>query len=190
MFVLNHPPDCSPTESSRLDSYNATSNSVRFLALIMLFQTHETDSACIPPGLAQDGWNYWSAIRLMGQVRWFIVTFWSGSQEDRCKETMFLIDTGHLFWLSEPTTSGVDVDEIYVVTPGHMNGTASWAMEPLSEVWSATGPQGVNARLLVTRAGRRYVDCNLAESEAELSDLKCRIRLSGPNVGSSNANGQ
>ena len=34
----------------------------------------------------------------------------------------------------------LEIDAILVVTPGHLNGTRSWKMEPLQAVWMAEEP--------------------------------------------------
>lgn len=58
----------------------------------------------------------------------------------------------------------LQLDSVFIVTPGHVNGTNQWRMEPLRNVWRAEEPSepGQMAEIYETAEGVTYVDSMLA----------------------------
>ncbi len=63
---------------------------------------------------------------------------------------------------------GPSVSSVRLVSPGWVNGTADWKMEPLLEVWRGREPgEGQHAYVFVMGDGRRYSlsECNTPEEQ-------------------------
>ncbi len=60
--------------------------------------------------------------------------------------------------------SPLQLDSVFIVTPGHFNGTSQWKMEPLRAVWRAEEPSALGqlADIYETAEGVTYADSMLA----------------------------
>lgn len=67
----------------------------------------------------------------------------------------------------------IQVDQVLLVSPPCLNGTANWQMEPLSEVWRGRPSEnGFFVYIYVLKDGRRYIGSPGSVDESSLQDLK------------------
>ena len=129
--------------------------------------------------------QYWVAAELALQHPWFLVTFrHSELNEDgnafEANRTMLLSNVRDVENLAQQETGGtLHFESAYVITPGHLNGTDGWKMEPLNAVWMAEEPSAVGqvAEIYETRAGLKHVRSMLETPIEELRNAIVRFRL-------------
>lgn len=146
-----------------------------------MFETH--DHAEIPLHLEfrDAGERLWAYVRTRLHVPWLHVVYGLTHEEDgesyTLRETLFLSEAEQLEQLrQQPRLSLVSVD---LMSPGHLNGTGRWQLEPLAEIWEGTVPQTESQRayVYVLADGRRYADAALDTPEGELRNKRCVLRL-------------
>jgi len=97
-----------------------------------MFETYDT--ARLPSFFAKDGEYLWSYVGIHLQYAWFQVTY-RITVEDAVdiSETLFL---SHVEQLMEITKrDNIKIEFVDLVSPGYMNGSKRWKMEPLREIW-------------------------------------------------------
>lgn len=84
------------------------------------------------------------------------------------RENMFLTQVQQLLELQQ--VPHIEILETYLVSPGILNGTERWKLEPLAEIWEGVEPEAENhvAYVYVLTSGVRYVNSALVSSENEL----------------------
>ena len=134
-----------------------------------MFLTYEEHKAPFLD-LFGDGLTRWKATELALQRSWFLV---SVSQPDsiddsdsfRVSRTMLVSNIADVEGLAQmEVTNQLQLDSVLIVTPGHINGTDRWKMEPLRTAWRAEEPSapGQMAEIYETADGVTYVDSMLA----------------------------
>ena len=129
--------------------------------------------------------QYWVAAELALQHPWFLVTFRQTQSIDdgnafEANRTMLLSNVRDVESLAQQETGGpLHFECAHVITPGHLNGTDGWKMEPLNAVWMAEEPSvaGQLAEIYETRAGVKYVRSMLETPIEELRNAIVRFRL-------------
>lgn len=142
-----------------------------------MFETHDEAEVPIPPVFGDPGLRMWSYVKCRLHVPWFHVvcrfTYEDKADEEAhaLREMMFLTQVEQLLQLQEGGPR-IQIEEIDLMTPGHMNGTDRWKLEPLAEVWEGIEPETDGQRTLVyvLDNGTRYVDSALDTPESELID--------------------
>ena len=129
--------------------------------------------------------QYWLAAEVALQHPWFLVTFRQKEPIDdvdaiEIKRTMLLADVADVECLAQQEAGGLQqFESAQVVTPGHLNGTDGWKMDPLAAVWTAEEPAepGQAVEILETRAGVKYARSMLETPIGELRNqtLRCRF---------------
>ncbi|MBI3440969.1 MAG: hypothetical protein HY052_04075 [Proteobacteria bacterium] len=157
-----------------------------------MFETHQEAERPIPPGLGDPGVRAWSYAVCRLFVPWLhvlrSVTYQAGEDDDETytlHETLFLTEVEQLLQLQQnPQAKIVAVD---LMSPGPLNGTNRWKLEPLAEIWEGLVPQthGQRAFIYVLADGKRYVDAALDTPESEL--LNKRQLLRSESVASANS---
>ncbi len=141
-----------------------------------MFETHDSAELPIPPGLGDPGIRMWSYVVCRLFVPWIHVVRRVNHEEDgepyALHETLFLTHVEQLLQLQgDPEVKIVTID---LVSPGHLNGSDRWKLEPLAEIWEGIEP-GTDvqmAHVYVLKNGARYLDSGLASSESELRNLR------------------
>lgn len=121
-----------------------------------MFETH--DSAKLP-FFANIGEHYWSYVGIHFQHAWLHATYINTSEEDcSVTETIILSRVSQLIELSkrEHTT----ITFVDLASPGYMNGSTRWKMEPLHEIWLCASHDHPNqqAHVFLLENGMRYED--------------------------------
>lgn len=146
-----------------------------------MFETHDQAEIPIRPEFRDSGERLWSYVRTRLHVPWLHVVYGVTHEEDgetyTLRETVFLSEPELLEPLRQtPRLRIVSAD---LMTPGHVNGTGRWQLEPLCEVWQGTVPkmEGEVAHVYVLKDGRRYVEQAFDATEEELLDKRCVLEL-------------
>lgn len=97
-----------------------------------MFQTHDVSKRSSP--FALPGEHFWGVVSFVLYQPWFHATF---SVEDkngnRFQRNIMLMNVAQLIELTQ--RDEMKLEFVDVVTPGYINGTERWRMEPLREVW-------------------------------------------------------
>jgi hypothetical protein len=110
-----------------------------------MFLTYKEHKAAFNP--FGDGLTHWRAAELALHRPWFLVSIsHPDSTEDdsfRVNRTMLMSSISDVEALTQPDASTkLQLDSVYIVTPGHLNGSSQWRMDPLKAVWKAEEPSG------------------------------------------------
>lgn len=132
-----------------------------------MFLTYKEHKAPLNP--FGDGLTHWWAAELALQRPWFLVSISQPDSIDddsfRVSRTMLISNISDVEALTKlDVASHLQLDSVFIVTPGHFNGTNQWKMEPLRAVWRAEEPSehGQLADIYETAEGATYADSMLA----------------------------
>ncbi|MDP1740978.1 hypothetical protein [Polaromonas sp.] len=132
-----------------------------------MFVTYKEHKAPLNP--FGDGLAHWRAAELALQRPWFLVSLTQPESIDddssRVSRTMLVSNITDVEGLAQmEENGGLQLDSVFIVTPGPFNGTSQWKMEPLRAVWSAEEPSQIGqlADLYETAEGATYADSLLA----------------------------
>ena len=141
-----------------------------------MFETHDSAELPIPHGLGDPGERAWSYVVNRLFVPWMHVvrrvTYEEDGEPYALHETLFLTRVEQLLQLQkDPKAKVVAID---LASPGQLNGTGRWKLDPLAEIWEGIEPgtDGQKAYVYVLENGARYLDSALASSESELRNLR------------------
>jgi len=140
-----------------------------------MFVTYEEYKAPFPSFFGKE-LTYWKAAELALQRLWFLVSI---SQPDSIDDsesfpasrTLLISSIADVEQFAEPQAcSQIHLDAVYIVTPGHVNGSHRWKMDALRAVWRAEEPSapGQLADIYETAGGKTYVDSTLGTSAMHL----------------------
>ena len=141
--------------------------------MFVTYEEHKTPFS----GIFGDGEMHWRAAELALQRLWFLVSvsdFESLDSRDsfRASRTMLLSRIADVEELAElESASHLQLESVFIVTPGHVNGTNRWKMEPLRASWKADEPSAPDllADIYETAEGATYVDSVLGTSAKKLT---------------------
>ena len=133
--------------------------------------------------------HFWVAAELALSNPWFLVRFRiteTAEGEDACPRTrtMLLTDVQDVESMAknEPDEPLLQLESVQIVSPGHLNGTEGWKMEPLTAVWTAEEPS--DARHLVhiyeIEGGVRYATSGLETPIDELRNETLWLQFPAP----------
>lgn len=134
-----------------------------------MFETVENAEIPIPPIFGCKGQRMWSYVELRLHMPWFYVVYRFNTEDGMTMHHMFLLS--RVEQLQQAVQErGIEIEEVHIVLPRHMNGKDKWTMEPLAEVWEGTEPEaeGQAAYVYVIADRTRYVDSALNTKEADL----------------------
>jgi len=132
-----------------------------------MFVTYKEHKAPFNP--FGEGLTHWRAAELALQRPWFLVSVSQPDSNDkdsfRASRTMLVSSITDVEGLAQTEVPNhLQLDSVFIVTPGHFNGTNQWKMEPLRAVWKAEEPSqlGQLADIYETAEGLTYADSMLA----------------------------
>lgn len=148
-----------------------------------MFITNTAFRSPISGLFGNDSETYWHAAELALQHSWFLVTFIQAESDDEdayeVGRTMLVSSMSEVEQLAYQNSGGLlRLDSVQVITPGHVNGTEQWKMDPLRAVWAAEEPsvEGQIAQIYETSAGLKYVCSMLGTPIDELKTQTLRFR--------------
>ena len=102
-----------------------------------MFGTMDSTEIVIPSMPLTDGTHIWTSVNLNMHVHWLYVTYQAQYDDDtKLVEIIFLTEAEQLLEIS--LNEKIQIIEVYLVSPGYVNGSNSWKMEKVKEIWKAT----------------------------------------------------
>ena len=123
-----------------------------------MFETHDNAEIEIETGFAEPGVRQWRYIKKPLHTHWFHVTYESCKADDELiVHIVFLSDPAQLEEFSK--LGKVKILQVELVSPKYMNGSNSWKMETLKEIWQAEEPsnKGQFAYVFILGSNAKYV---------------------------------
>jgi hypothetical protein len=146
-----------------------------------MFETHDQAEIPFHPEFRDTGERLWAYVRTRLHVPWLHVVYGITHEEDgepvTLREMVFLSEVSQLEQLRQtPRLSLLAVD---LMSPGHLNDTGCWQLEPLCEIWEGAVPETDNqlGYVYVLKDGRRYVDAAFDTPEDRLLNRRCVLKL-------------
>ncbi|WP_296699197.1 hypothetical protein [Rhodoferax sp.] len=141
-----------------------------------MFITNNASRSPVSNLLGDPAAHYWGAAELALCRPWFLVTFLhtesiDGEDAFSRTRTMLLSNVEDVESMAQQETGGsLQFESVQVITPGHLNGTGGWKMEPLDSVWTAEEPSvaGQVVEIYETKAGVKYAVSMLGTPVDEL----------------------
>lgn len=128
-----------------------------------MFITRDAFRSPISALFCEVGDTCWRAAELVLQQTWFVVSFEQvdASTDDGFghERTMLFTDFQNVEQLiNMGPKDGIHLKFVHILTPGHVNGTASWKMERLGAVWLGKEPNSeyIPMDVFETISGKRY----------------------------------
>lgn len=120
-----------------------------------MFRTHDTNMVGLP-GMFGEGQCHWRQVSRILRKHWYHVTV-QARQEGRISEAALMVDSEHqLQEILISQDEEIMVTDVQVVTPAHMNGTAGWRMETLTQVTLGDDENECAVCLLEVETGSKY----------------------------------
>jgi len=126
-----------------------------------------------PPSLVSGvGGQFWSHVTLKLDAPWFHIAFNIQSSNGSIRQNViFVTDIKDLVDLNNDKL--FEIEQVYLVSPGHINKYGKWMMEPVSEILAGLEPEyDLLAYIYVLENGNRYMDSDLGTREQQLMDVK------------------
>lgn len=118
-----------------------------------MFETRPSSEISIPEALGGDS-RFWAYVQLHLHLPWFYLIVGGAMSSE------IVLATRAEQWLGfDDAYPGRRIESIQLVSPGWLNGSVGWKMEPLCQLWSATHKgSGAEATIYVVETGARYID--------------------------------
>ncbi|MDO8777963.1 MAG: hypothetical protein Q7K57_56455 [Burkholderiaceae bacterium] len=150
-----------------------------------MFITNDAFRSPISSLLGNPAEQYWAAAELALCRPWFLVTFRHTQAKDdadafEMTRTMLLSNVKDIeCWVQQEKGGSLQLESVLLVSPGPLNGTQSWKMEPLSAVWTAEEPSaaGQVVDIYETKAGVKYARSMLDTPIEDLHNETLRFRF-------------
>jgi len=135
-----------------------------------MFRTHK--HAEIPiNALYGDGVQLWSFVEHSLHAPWLYVTV-AEQQHGQMFRNMLLVQEMSVFeTLLYAQNEEMKVEDVQLVSPAHINNSAGWQMEPLSEL-AQINQGGMSCFVYQVVGGKWYLDCLEAPITEEKLDLR------------------
>ena len=144
-----------------------------------MFETVNSAEVIMPPELGLLDEKVWWYTKLRLHTHWFyVVCEYLDITGDKYSEMYLISQHYQLRDLQE--SHDHTIRQMYIVTPGYMNGSNKWKMEEMSEILVGIEPENINdqeAYIYVLGNGDRYVDSLLSTGENDLLYIKRFIAL-------------
>lgn len=145
---------------------------VFILTIDIMFLTTPDAHDQIRSRLAGEGRDAWNFVTLPLNSPWFCLTYRFLDPQALGYETMLLSKPEQIADILSQAGTDFSVDQILLISPGCMNRTESWQMEPLAEVWRGRRSENSFATdVYYLQDGRRYVDSPFDIEHSDLQEL-------------------
>lgn len=134
-----------------------------------MFETNE--AARLPSFFANDGEYLWSHIGIHLQHAWLQVSYRITVENDQdISETILLSHVDQLIEMQN--RDNIKIAFVDLVSPGYVNGSDRWKMEPLREIWLCASDKWPNQQeyVFLLESGARYKGLGAASSENEFHE--------------------
>ncbi|MDF1690660.1 MAG: hypothetical protein P1U35_13745 [Cycloclasticus sp.] len=150
-----------------------------------MFSTFVANEIHLIPSFHEEGEQFWSAITLEINKMFLQVTY-QRSQDAELKKTVFLLSAEQLERLSH--MDDIEISEVNLASPGSLNKTGEWRLEPLSKIYvgSEPGKNWQDIFIYLLDDGKKYIDSAMGTEEKDFTQVHCifnkkTIRKNSPN---------
>ncbi|WP_313432249.1 hypothetical protein, partial [Pseudomonas sp.] len=120
-----------------------------------MFRSHQADMAGIP-GMFGDGLMHWHGVSRALATHWYHVNVKRRIDGRFVSSQEMLNDEPKLHELVSAQDDDLQIDDVQVVTPARLNGTATWRMERLKSVSMGFDRNDCPVCLLEVERGQIY----------------------------------
>ena len=124
-----------------------------------MFETMNSDEITMQPMFLAYGARRWDSVNLVIKTQWFFVEYRTKNKdESELLDYKFLANTKQISEML--LIDHYQIVNVYLGSPDYINGSDSWKMEKIKEIWEASlkndelDPRG---RIYVLADGREYV---------------------------------
>lgn len=143
-----------------------------------MFQTADSSRNPIFSSLAGEGRHVWSAVTLPLNRPWFFVPYTSLTEDGPHTSSIMVDSTSQITELTCLIGDQFRLDDVLLVSPGWVNHTDGWKMEPLEAVWEGQDPiRGTKVQMFCLTDGRRYLGTPMDVEPSSLVDLVCVVSI-------------
>lgn len=121
-----------------------------------MFITYPQVEWCLDPRFEHTPAQLWAAVEQDLQWPWFYVQVARRERRDVVTSTLLLQHSHDLETIIRSQSKHAWVEQVQIVTPGHINQQARWLMEPLQEVCLMQDNNGEPGLLFKVESGVRY----------------------------------
>lgn len=100
-----------------------------------MFQTAASTRHPLMSAVAGEDQHVWTQVLLTTNQPWFYASFSRKADEISMTETILLSLPPQVIDLLKRDGTDITVKQLMLVSPGHVNKTGTWKMDPLREIW-------------------------------------------------------
>ena len=131
---------------------------------IIMFITHASSRYSFPGNLISEDEQYWHTVGFMIEASWFLVrirqkeSFPDNSQHQTLTTMLVANISGVESLAKQDENLTLKFESAQIITPGYLNGTGAWKIDPLKAVWTAEDPSnpGIKMDICETTSGDKY----------------------------------
>ena len=137
-----------------------------------MFSTFISNELHLIPSFHNEGEQFWSAITLEINKMFLQVTY-QKSQDAELKKIIFLISAEQLEGLSN--MKDIEISEVNLASPGSLNKTGKWRLEPLSKIYvgSEPGEDWQDVFIYLLDDGKKYIYSAMGTEEKDFTQVHC-----------------
>jgi hypothetical protein len=135
-----------------------------------MFYTHESARSPRESALPDKAIGSWNYMELSLHTAWFYVVY-SNLSDKGSSNIALLTNQDHLIYLDQDDE--VSITQVYLVSPGQLNQTSGWKMEPLHKISvGAEKNDGMSSMIYSVGNNERYIDSFSGRHINTLSNIK------------------
>ena len=136
-----------------------------------MFITNEASNIFNPFSPKENKEYIWSNVSLRLHIPWFYIVYSVEGEYGTHSSMVLVASVVHLIDLNNDDQ--INIQQAYLVSPGYVNSTDQWRIEPIKEIFSGIEPEYEQmSYIYVLENGGRYVCSDLNSKEEELRCIK------------------
>jgi len=142
-----------------------------------MFGAHKSDEIKMPKALRAGAFKYWANIEVCLFLPWFLVVYKVSDDDYIYTRTELVSKIETLINFTEEF--GCDLIEVSLASPGRLNHTNRWKLEPLKEIKVGFEPEltnGQDAKIYILKNGKQYIDSSLDTPLKKLKNVESIFR--------------
>lgn len=144
-----------------------------------MFETIDSSKMNVPIELLSEGQHIWKSVNVRLHVPWFYVQYQKECENFTVSSHLELVTSEEQI-TEMASFENIKIIDVYIVSPGHLNGSDGWKMEKLREIWTAksktleTDEMGV---IYVLRNNREYIYSPSIKNDGKLIKNNLLIKI-------------
>jgi hypothetical protein len=151
-----------------------------------MFITHIGFKYPIPAHFISKHEQYWLSVGLVQETAWFLVRIHQmesigGNEKFESLKTVMVANVCDIERLAQQNVNLMPrFESAQIVTPGRLNGTGTWKMDPLKAVWTGDDPANPDHEVEIceTLSGEMYMVSVCSSPVGKLLNKKLRYQFS------------